>query len=258
MNGESYYEFSHQQEPWLLDDGRLITSDGEELFTAYLLPTVGRLVLVREFKPQFSAATPIMRRLSRSQGGPDSVAYVSRRPAKARAALLAYHLHNELSMSGTITMSAWGEGVMPSLRRFIERLRYANNGSFPWTAVAEIGEKGNPHWHLCLPGHFSSDELQDQWGVFNISEFEHLSSEVNLVKWTGYMGKTFDNSFSERLTYRRFHSGPGYKPKPIKIERMTRHDALRLAESLSTDRGTNLVQWNGPDAWCPVGFFWHV
>jgi len=153
-------------------------------------------------------------------------------------------------------MGDWDEGVLPPLRRFIERLRYANNGSFPWTAVAELGIKGNPHWHVCLPNCFSLDELHDQWGAFNISTFEPLIGNEDILKWTSYLGKTFDLGLSKRLTYRRFHSGPGFKPKTIRIERLTRQNAERLAEKLSSESGSEFVEWTGSDAWCPIGFFW--
>lgn len=258
MNKESYYQFSHQQEPWVLDDGRLITDDGEELFTVYLLPTVGRLVLTRDFNPNMSAATPVIRRQGQSHLGSDNTEYVSRRPAKARSALLRYHIHNRLSIAGTLTLGDWDEGVVLPLRRFIERLRYARGDVFPWTAVAEIGAKGNPHWHVCLPDCFSIEELHDQWGVFNISEFETILNDKSLLKWTRYMSKRFSLGLSERLTYRRFHCGPGFRPQAIKIERITRSNAHRLAQELSNDVGSEVVEWTGTDAWCPVGYFWHT
>lgn len=243
---------------WLLDDGRVISANGEELFTMHFLPSVGRLILTRRFKSRLSAATPVMRRLTGRSPRDGQTPYVSRQPAKARNKLLCYNIHNDLRIAGTLTLSEWPDGVEKPLQLYIDRLQDSRPASFPWMAVAEIGGLGQPHWHICLPGDFEIEELVDRWEASSITNFQYLSTNDDLVRWSLYMAKHFEMKMSERLTYRRYHAAHGFHPKPIRKERVTREEAYQIAVEQAALHGSDLAEWNGPDAWCPKGYFWDV
>jgi len=242
---------------WELDDGRVISANGEELFTAYYLPTVGRLVVMRKFKRRFPAAIPSMRQSNQCSSSESQTPYVSRRPAKSRTDLLCYNIHNDLRIAGTLTMSEWPKDVLKPLQRYIERLYYFR-GDFPWTAVAEIGRNGNPHWHICLPSDFDIGDLEDRWETSSITDFQILHNHQDLLGWSLYLAKDFELKQHERLTYRRFHRPHGYKPKPIKLEGITKEEVLLIAQEQAALHGSELTEWEGSDAWCPKGYFWDV
>jgi hypothetical protein len=239
-----------------LDDGRAFSPEGEELFTAYFLPTVGRIVQVRQFKSRLSAVTPARRRLITPETV--EVPYVSRRPAKARIKLLCYNIHNDLRIAGTLTMSEWPEGPLKHLQLYVDRLYTFRKERFAWTAVAEIGDLGHPHVHICLPRDFKIEDLQDRWEQSSIADFQVLENHKDVLAWSLYIAKDFELKEHERPTYRRYHSAHGYQPKPVKLKGLTKDQILQIAQEQAALHGSELNEWDGSDAWCPKGYFWTV
>lgn len=197
-------------------------------------------------------------RTSSSSSCGEGQPYVSRRAQKNRLNLLNYNVHNRLRIAGTLTLSEWPDGLQQPLRGFIKRLKYQAGARFPWSAVAEVGEFGQPHWHLCLPDSFEQETLETCWDSTSVTDFRLLETKDDVAKWSWYMGKTFDLPIFERLTHRRFHSGPGYYPRPLKYEMITKAEAIRLVEEQAQRSGSEITEWDGPNAWCPKAYFWNV